>query len=147
MVPGIAACHADGDYDDPRWDPFWRAAVELGLPLSFHILTSNEGLGGVGYRGPKMNSFLGIIRGCQDIIGTLIFGGVFERVPELRGRVRRGRRRAGRRTGCTAPTTRWTGTATGSATATLSRLPSEYFRENVYADVPGRLGRVPRRRT
>ena len=24
MVPGLAACHADGDYDDPRWDPFWR---------------------------------------------------------------------------------------------------------------------------
>ena len=31
-----------------------------------------------------MNTFLGIIRGCQDIIGTLIFGGVFERHPELR---------------------------------------------------------------
>ena len=35
-------------------------------------------------RGPKMNSFLGIIRGNQDLLGTLIFGGVFERHPGLR---------------------------------------------------------------
>lgn len=83
MLPGFAACHDDGDYDDPRWDPLWRAAIELGLPLSFHILTSHEPLGG-GFRGPKMNSFLGIIRGCQDIVGTLVFGGVFERHPDLR---------------------------------------------------------------
>ena len=114
MVPGFASCHEDGDYDDPRWDPFWRAAVDLGLPLSFHILTSGErSRRRRSYRGPKMNSFLGIIRGCQDIIGTLIFGGVFERVPGAARRVRRSRRRAGRRTGCTAPTTRCTGTATG----------------------------------
>src|SRR5205085_1601856 len=36
------------------------------------------------WRGPKMNSFLGIIRANQDIIGTLIYGGVFERHPDLR---------------------------------------------------------------
>src|SRR5712692_3159920 len=62
MLPGYAACHADGDYDDPRWDPLWRAAAELGLPLSFHILTSgNDVVMSPQYRGPKMNSFLGII--------------------------------------------------------------------------------------
>ncbi len=84
MLPGYAACHDEGDYDDPRWDPFWQAAVELELPLSFHILTSgNDQPTNPQYRGPKMNSFLGIIRGCQDIIGTLIFGGVFERNPGL----------------------------------------------------------------
>ena len=31
MIPGFAACWEDGDYDDPRWDPFWRASIELGL--------------------------------------------------------------------------------------------------------------------
>jgi uncharacterized protein len=131
MVPGIAACHADGDYDDPRWDPFWRAAVELDLPLSFHILTSgNDGLMAPQYRGPKMNSFLGIIRGCQDIIGTMIFGGVFERVPELN-------------VVCVEADAGWAAhwmyRADHAMThhrnwlghATLSRLPSEYFRANV----------------
>ncbi|MFA5884242.1 MAG: amidohydrolase family protein [Acidimicrobiia bacterium] len=84
MLPGYASCHDDGDYDDPRWDPFWRAAGELGLPLSFHILTSgNDQPTNPQFRGPKLNSFLGIIRGCQDIVGTLVFGGVFDRVPGL----------------------------------------------------------------
>jgi len=131
MVPGFAACHDDGDYDDPRWDPFWRAAVELKLPLSFHILTSgNDGLLAPQYRGPKMNSFLGIIRGCQDIIGTLIFGGVFERVPELN-------------VVCVEADAGWAAHWMYRADhamkrhrnwlghAELSRLPSEYFRENV----------------
>jgi predicted TIM-barrel fold metal-dependent hydrolase len=131
MIPGFAACHDEGDYDDPRWDPFWRAAAELGLPLSFHILTSgNDGLMSPQYRGPKMNSFLGIIRGCQDIIGTLIFGGVFERVPELNvvcveadaGWVAHWMYRADH---ALTHHRNWLGHAS------LSRLPSDYFRANV----------------
>ena len=35
-------------------------------------------------RGPKINGFLSIIRGCQDIMGMLVFSGVFERHPKLR---------------------------------------------------------------
>jgi predicted TIM-barrel fold metal-dependent hydrolase len=62
------------------WDPFWEKAIELGMPLSFHILSSRD----VHTRGPKMNHFMSIIRGNQDIMGTLIFGGVFERFPELK---------------------------------------------------------------
>jgi len=131
MLPGYAACHRDGDYDDPRWDPFWRAAVELGLPLSFHILTSSEQIGGAQFRGPKMNSFLGIIRGCQDIVGTLVFGGVFERTPDLRvvcveadaGWAPHWMYRADH---AVARHRNWL------PSAPVSRLPSEYFRENVY---------------
>lgn len=78
MMPGEAG--PEKDYDDPVWDPFWEAAVALGLPLSFHILTGRGG----GWRGPRLNSFLSIIRSIQDIMGTLIFGGVFERHPDLR---------------------------------------------------------------
>ena len=86
MMPGHASCEAEaGDYDDPAWDPFWRAAVDLGLPLSFHILTSGtDTLGNPAFRGPRMNGFLGIIRGCQDVMGTMLFGGVFDRVPGLK---------------------------------------------------------------
>ena len=131
MLPGFAACHADGDYDDPRWDPLWRAAVELGLPLSFHILTASEQLGGSGFRGPKMNSFLGIIRGCQDIIGTLVFGRVFDRHPDLRvvcveadaGWVAHWMYRADH---AVARHRNWLGSGD------LARRPSEYLRSNVY---------------
>jgi predicted TIM-barrel fold metal-dependent hydrolase len=78
MMPGDPAIE---DYDSPVYDAFWERAIELGLPLSFHILTTRES---GPTRGPKMNGFLSIVRGCQDIMGTLILGGVFERHPNLR---------------------------------------------------------------
>ena len=78
MMPGSPG--TEEDYDDPIWDPFWEAAVALGLPLSFHILTAK----GAGWRGPRLNSFMSIIRSIQDIMGTLVFGGVFDRHPNLK---------------------------------------------------------------
>ena len=79
MMPGNPA--TDFDYDDPRWDPFWQTAIELEFPLSWHILTAK---GSGRPRGPKANAFMTIIRANQDIMGTLVFGGVFERNPGLR---------------------------------------------------------------
>jgi predicted TIM-barrel fold metal-dependent hydrolase len=87
MMPGEPATMAEdgsGDYDDPMWDSFWEAAIDLGLPLSFHILTSRASAFESRPRGPRINGFLAIIRGIQDIMGTLIYGGVFERHPNLR---------------------------------------------------------------
>jgi predicted TIM-barrel fold metal-dependent hydrolase len=81
MMPGNPG---EKDYDDPAFDPFWEAAVALELPLSFHILTSSGDNTMIKPRGPKINSFLSIIRGCQDIMGMLVFSGVFERHPGLR---------------------------------------------------------------
>ena len=79
MMPGNPAV---ADYDDPIYGPFYEAAADLGLPLSFHILTSAGDQRST--RGPRLNAFMAIIRGCQDIIGTFIFGGVFERHPRLK---------------------------------------------------------------
>jgi predicted TIM-barrel fold metal-dependent hydrolase len=125
MMPGNPAVE---DYDSRLYDPVWEAAIELELPLSFHILTSR----GSHTRGPRINSFLGIIRGNQDIMGTLIFGGVFERYPELR-------------VVCAEADAGWVPhymyrmdhaykrhrnwLAPGIE---LSRLPSEYFSEHIY---------------
>jgi len=81
MLPGFPG---EADFDDPRWDEVWDALVALRLPPSFHILTAGQSVGGAGFRGPKLNSFLGIIRGNQDIIGVLTYGGVFDRHPDLR---------------------------------------------------------------
>ena len=126
MMPGNPAVE---DYDSPAYDPFWETAIELGLPLSFHILTTRETSP---RRGPAMNGFLSIIRGCQDIMGMLILGGVFERHPDLR-------------VVCVEADAGWVPhymyrmdhaykrhrnwLPPGQA---LSKLPSEYFRENVY---------------
>jgi predicted TIM-barrel fold metal-dependent hydrolase len=79
MLPGLPGAE---DYHHPMYDPFWEAAIDLGLPLSFHILTTPGSL--MQSRGPAMNFAVSIIRANQDIIGMLIFGGVFERHPKLR---------------------------------------------------------------
>jgi hypothetical protein len=40
------------------------------LPLSLHILTSTQDQ--AHKRGPGLNAFMAIIRGCQDILGPFI---------------------------------------------------------------------------
>jgi uncharacterized protein len=125
MMPGVPAVD---DYDSTAYDGFWEAAIELGLPLSFHILTTRADR----TRGPKMNGFLSIVRGCQDVLGMLVLGGVFERHPDLRivcveadaGWVPHFMYRmdhAYKRHRYWLP-----------AGQQLSRLPSEYFAENIY---------------
>ena len=126
MMPGDPA---QEDYDSAIYAPVFDTAVELGLPLSFHILTSRGG--GFGARGPRINSFLSIIRGCQDIMGTLIFGGVFDRHPGLK-------------VVCVEADAGWAPHYMyrmdhaykrhryWMKAPPLKRMPSEYFREHIY---------------
>jgi uncharacterized protein len=125
MMPGLPAVE---DYDSPLYDPVWEAAIELGLPLSFHILTTRGGKA----RGPRLNDFLAIVRGVQDILGTFIFGGVFERHPDLR--IVCVEADAGwaphymyRMDHAYSRHRNWMQPGT-----TLSKLPSEYFAEHIY---------------
>ena len=126
MMPGVPSF--DEDYDSPAWDPFWEAAADIGLPLSFHILTTRA----EPTRGPRLNAFLSIVRGCQDIMGMLVFGAVFERhpavkvvcveadagwVPHFMYRMDHGFKRH----------RYWM-----QPDQQLTRLPSEYFAENIY---------------
>jgi predicted TIM-barrel fold metal-dependent hydrolase len=102
MMPGDP--DTEEDYDDPAFDPFWQAAIALELPISFHILTGGltksfvEGTaafgGGVapdkrtlraqGVRGADINQSFSHVRMCQDILGMLVWGRVFERNPGLK---------------------------------------------------------------
>jgi uncharacterized protein len=128
MMPGNPA---QTDYDDKIYDKVWAMAVELDMPLSFHILTGKSDSLGNHVRGPRINGFLTIIRGCQDVMGTFIFGGVFDRFPKLKlvcveadaGWVphymyRMDHAYKRHRYWMKAPP--------------LERLPSEYFSENIY---------------
>ena len=126
MMPGNPALE---DYDSPIYAPFYEAAIDMQMPLSFHILTSTSD--NFQTRGPKLNSFLSIIRGCQDIIGTFVLGGVFERHPKLK-------------VICVEADAGWVPHYMYRMdhaydrhrywlpAGTLSKMPSEYFRENVY---------------
>jgi len=124
MMPGIPGVD---DYDSESYDEFYETAVGLELPLSFHILTGPSERP----RGPKINGFLTIVRGCQDVMGTLVFGAVFERHPQLR-------------VVCAEADAGWVPHYSYRMDhaykrhrnwmphGDLKRLPSEYFSENIY---------------
>jgi predicted TIM-barrel fold metal-dependent hydrolase len=71
------------DYDHPSYDPVWEAAIDLGLPISFHILTGKDSYD-MPVRGPKVIQQIVTMRGNQNIMMMLVLGGVFERHPKLR---------------------------------------------------------------
>ena len=126
MMPGNPKLE---DYDSAIYDPFYEAAIDMKMPLSFHILTSSGD--NFKTRGPKINGFMSIIRGCQDIIGTFIFGGVFERFPKLK-------------VVCVEADAGWVPHYMYRMDhaydrhrywlehGVINKMPSEYFRENVY---------------
>ncbi len=71
----------DRPYTHADYEPFWAAAQDLGLPVSFHILT--------GRGGPRIDlneiltSYMGQPHEIQMTLATLIFGGILERYPKL----------------------------------------------------------------
>ena len=81
LLPGFPVLE---DYDSKIYDDYWAACVDLEMPPSFHILTYRGNTGRDQGRGPKLNNFQRLIRGNQDIVGMLIFAGVFERFPKLK---------------------------------------------------------------
>jgi uncharacterized protein len=138
MMPGNPA--TEEDYDHPSFDPLWRAAVELRLPLCFHILTSrSDGANAIGtsgqrqslHRGPPQNASQALLKSIQDIIGTFIWGRVFERHPDLR-------------VVCVEADAGWAPHFAYRMDhaykrhrfwlkfGDMQKLPGEYFRENVY---------------
>lgn len=72
------------DYDSPDYDAFWEAAVNLNLPINFHILTGKGDVSASSRRGPNICNHQRFVRTNQDIISMFIFTGVFERFPTLR---------------------------------------------------------------
>ncbi|HUN60060.1 MAG TPA: amidohydrolase family protein [Candidatus Binataceae bacterium] len=126
MLPGNPQV---SDYDDPIYDPFWQATVDMDMPISFHILTSKSD--GFKTRGPRINGFLSIIRGNQDLIGMFIYGGVFQRNPKLK-------------LVCVEADAGWVPHFMYRADhaykrhrawmmkSELEKMPSDYFREHVY---------------
>lgn len=131
MMPGNPQLE---DYDHPMYDALWECAADLQMPICFHILTSKGSDVNTVFnnaRGNKINGFMNIIRGVQDIIGLMVLGGVFERHPNLK-------------MVCAEGDAGWLphymyrmdhaydrhGYHLGMRS--LSRPPSDYIRENVY---------------
>jgi len=82
MAPQNPGNGIDGqpiNYASKEMEPFFAAVEASGLPLCIHIgENANPGRGGMG------TSFMQNLAGFRKTIGTLIFGGVFDRHPGLR---------------------------------------------------------------
>ncbi|CAM9628771.1 unnamed protein product [Phaeothamnion confervicola] len=131
MMPGHPV---QGDYDKPEYDALWECAVDLDMPLAFHILTSSDGsIDSVlaPKRGHPLGGFLNIIRAVQDVVCLFTLTGIFERFPKLKMVCAEGD--AGwmphymYRMDHAATFNLQTGIIPG-----LSMLPSEYLRRNVW---------------
>lgn len=71
----------DRSYADPEFDPFWKEACDLGVPITIH-------LGGRVVRFTQPKHFLSDLLmskfGMGEPIAVMIYGGVFQRFPELK---------------------------------------------------------------
>lgn len=81
MLPGEPTVE---DYDHRCYDPFWEACIDLGLPVSFHILTTSDWISNRIRGQSNLVRQIITVRGIQDIIMLLTLGGVFDRHPDLR---------------------------------------------------------------
>ncbi|GGA36892.1 amidohydrolase family protein [Sphingomonas psychrolutea] len=68
-------------YADAEFDPFWKAACDLGVPITIH-------LGGRAVRFTEPKFFLSDLLmskfGMAEPIAIMIYGGVFQRFPDLK---------------------------------------------------------------
>ena len=85
-LPGIP--HFE-NYDHPDYDALWQCAVDLEMPVCFHILSgrgsrSAESVFKKQTRSKRMAGFMQVVRDVQDVISTMLLGGVFERHPGLK---------------------------------------------------------------
>jgi predicted TIM-barrel fold metal-dependent hydrolase len=124
---------------DPHWNPLWEAAVELGLPVSFHIGSGDmeDGLGRDKMKTyGRMSTFTS---GSVDVflrngmqLSELLLSGIFVRFPEIQF--------VSVESGIgwipfalEALDYQFQGNRVSEEHPEFDRLPSEYFQTNVYA--------------
>jgi predicted TIM-barrel fold metal-dependent hydrolase len=76
-------------YDDRRYDPFWDAAQDIGIPLAMHIGCMRSDIYLPAHQADMLNHdpvvfSAQVIPTVMTSIAAMIFGGVFERFPKLR---------------------------------------------------------------
>ncbi len=82
MVPIVPRKDVDGEdiaYNNPKMDPFFAAVAASGIPLCFHI---GENIP-TALPGAAGTFVLTQMQGFRPIFGALVFGGVFDRHPDL----------------------------------------------------------------
>jgi predicted TIM-barrel fold metal-dependent hydrolase len=126
---------AERPYYDTDYDPFWAAAQELNMPLSLHVATGksfNEAPKQAEKPLPKMQMLMtrmNTIHDVQKSILQFIFGGVFDRFPNLK--IISAEHDAGWAAHMVHRMDRQYEKWTGDNEKSLKSEPSDYFRRNV----------------
>ena len=84
LIPTAAT--PDQPYDSPAFEPLWQAAAELGMPLSLHLGANRRGATGVDRDLARIRpSYFAVCEHWVKVsVADMIFGGVFDRHPDLR---------------------------------------------------------------
>lgn len=76
----ISGSPGEGGFGAPHLDRFWRAAEEMGMPLTMHDLQVR---GEVAFVGTGLNFFM-LPMEIQTALADMMVGGVFDRFPKLK---------------------------------------------------------------
>jgi predicted TIM-barrel fold metal-dependent hydrolase len=82
---GFAAfCLWEGlnNYNDPRWDPIFAFAGEMGIPLVFHTGVGNIAIRALKGPGGALYNYTRQMNDAVDVITQLVAGGVLDRNPK-----------------------------------------------------------------
>jgi predicted TIM-barrel fold metal-dependent hydrolase len=84
LIPTAAT--PDRPYDSPLYEPLWRAAADLAMPLSLHLGANRMGATGVDKDLSRIRpSYFAVCEHWVKVsVADLIFAGVFDRHPALR---------------------------------------------------------------
>jgi predicted TIM-barrel fold metal-dependent hydrolase len=80
----------ENGYEDPKYEPFWAAAADLNMPLSFHVNTGHAGestrTGRFGLKGVQSHYLkaVAVTHEVQRSFLEIIFSGALERHPGLK---------------------------------------------------------------
>ncbi len=109
-------------YGDAMFDPIWAAAQECGTPLCMHTTTGR--FKAPTYHHPRARSIIGGQGEVQTSLAEMIYGGVFDRFPDLK-------------IVCAEFDIGWVGYSvqrmdTNNPSLGLKLSPAEYMRRNVF---------------
>ena len=71
-----------GNYNDPRWDPIFAFAGEMGIPLVFHTGVGNINIRALKGPGGALFNYTRQMNDAVDVITGLVAGGVLDRNPK-----------------------------------------------------------------
>ena len=132
------------NYNDPRWDPIFAYAGDMGIPLVFHTGVGDINIRALKGPGGALYNYTRQMNDSVDIITQLIAGGVLDRNPK--SHILFAEHSAGWLWGLAERMDEVYNGHAVSISPKLSRLPSQIVRDQVHCALQNDTGSVATRR-